>query len=100
MSTLNIDDMVASLKTHEITLGGTTYVAKALSLAELVTIQEQYQAQDGVDDAALRALFDAVGYPTDELLELPVSVLLRVQTELFTSISAAVSKTPKKKKKN
>lgn len=92
---LNLDEFVKSIKTHQITINGKEYTAKPLTLKELAIIQQKYNEADEDSLDAVRALFDAVGYPSDELLELPLEAIIEVQSDLFLSISQRTQKLDK-----
>lgn len=96
---LNLDEFKKTITTHQITLNGKVYTALPLSVKKLGEVQlayNNYKEEDGLEP--LRILFDAVGYPTEELLELPLAALQEVQKELFTSIQGQVVNTPTKKR--
>jgi hypothetical protein len=98
---LNLDDFVASIKTHSIILHGKEYTAKSMTLKELTELQEYYSNAEDGDMAPIRRLFAVVGYPVDELMDLPLPALLKVQEELFASLSEiqTIPATPKVSKK-
>lgn len=98
---LNLDEAVKSLKTHSIVLDGKEYVAKPLTLAQLTEIQDLYANHDEtVDDGygPLVALLNAVGYPAEKIIELPVQVVMELQKDLFLSLTEAMTPAEKKKK--
>lgn len=97
---LNLDNFVKTIKTHQITLNGVEYTAKPLTLKQLAEIQKVYNEAEDDSMGAVRALFTAVGYPADELLELPVEAIMEVQSELFLSISQRTNNLEKSLKKN
>ena len=96
---LNLDDFVKSIKTHSIILNGKEYVAKPLTLKELTELQEFYASVDDGDMSPVRKLFEVVGYPVDEIMELPIPAIIQVQQELFASLSETQPATPKVSKK-
>lgn len=102
--TLNLDDFTKSIKTHSIILDGEEYVAKPLTLQELMEIQELYENFDETGDETyepLRIFLEKVGYPADAILNLPVQAVMEVQRELFLSLTEAVKNLPEvPKKKN
>lgn len=97
---LNLDEFQKTIKTHQITLNGKTYTAKPLTLKKLMEIQEVYNTADEGDLSAVKKLFEEVGYPSDELLELPLQAIAKVQEELFLSIQGQMELPQKGKKKS
>lgn len=98
---LNLDDCKASIKTHSIILNGQEYVAKPLTLSELVEIQDIYSNFDENQENSfepLKILLKKVGYPVEEILELPVQVVMELQNEIFLSLTQELKTEPKKKR--
>jgi len=96
---LNLDEFAKSIKTHQITINGKEYTAKPLTMKELMSIQKLYNDAGEDELGPVHALFTAVGYPADELLELPVQAIIEVQRELFLSIQEQLPKDTQKKGK-
>jgi len=96
---LNLDEYVKSIKTHQITVGGKEYTAKPLTLKQLLDIQRVYNeaGEDSLEPVTL--LFNTVGYPAEELLQLPLEAIIQVQTELFLSIQEQAQKLEQNAKK-
>lgn len=97
---LNLDEYVKSIKTHQITLGGIEYTAKPLTLKQLLDIQRVYNEAEEDSLEPVKLLFNTVGYPAEELLQLPLEAIMQVQTELFLSIQEQAQKLEKNAKKN
>ena len=99
---LNLDEFVKTIDTHSITLDGKEYKAKPLSMNQLAKIQALYNESPDDSLKPVKALFTAVGYPADKLLDLPLEAIAEVQKELFLSFTPQVAqkKKPKKKKKS
>jgi hypothetical protein len=93
---LNIDEFKKTIATHKIILDGKEYTAKPLSLRKLMEIQELYNQADENSLGPVKALFEAVGYPADELLDQPIEVIAQVQEQLFLSIQGQQTVTQKK----
>jgi hypothetical protein len=95
---LNIDNFKKTIATHQITLDGEVYTAKPLSLRKLMEIQDLYNKADDDSLAPVKALFEAVEYPAEKLLDQPLEVIAKVQEELFLSLQGQVKSSPKKRK--
>lgn len=96
---LNLDEYVKSIKTHQITLGGNEYTAKPLTLKQLLDIQRVYNEAEEDSLEPVKLLFNTVGYPAEELLQLPLEAIMQVQTELFLSIQEQAQKLEQNAKK-
>lgn len=87
---LNLDNFMDTIETHSIILNGKEYKAKPLTLKELMEIQDIYANfdEDGDDTyGPLKILLEKVGYPAEEIMELPVQAVMQVQKELFLSLT-------------